>query len=145
MGDDLLAELGRQIPADLARSSLIGALPTESDSKSKRGRLPNSALPLSGEDMDARLRSIRRYITPKELAALLHWHLETVYRKIKAGMPADRDVGEEGKGWRLKIYPPKIANWLRECRDARKRLIRSTLVSQAQASDRATCAPVKKG
>jgi hypothetical protein len=108
MGDDLLAEMSQMILADLIRGSLMGALPADAGLKSKRERLPKSPLPLAGEDMDTRLRSIRRYITPKELAALLHWHVETIYRKIKRGMPVDRD------GRNLKIYPPRIADWFRE-------------------------------
>lgn len=79
--------------------------------------------------MDARLRSIRRYITPKELAALMHWHPETVYRKAKEGMPVDRDIGQDGRGRRLKIYPPEIADWLRDCREARQRMIRAKQLS----------------
>jgi len=123
MGDDLLADLSRQILADLVRSSLLGALPTESASRARQGRLPKSAVLLGGEDLDARLRAIRRWITPKELAALLHWHQETVYRRIKDGLPADRD------GDRWKIYPPTVADWLRERREARQLLIRSKFLS----------------
>jgi hypothetical protein len=121
MSHELLATLGRQTLAGLARSSLMGALPSTNDLKGKRGSLPESAHPPNGEDMDARLRSIRRYITPRELAALLHWHSETVYRKIKSGMPATRDVDAQGRGRRLKIYPPEIADWLRGCREALER------------------------
>lgn len=119
MRDESLGELGRMILSDLAKSSLAGALPTELGSKANR-RLPKSSVTVSGEDMDTRLRGIRRYITPKELAALMHWHLETVYRKVRGGMPVDRDVDEEGKGRRLKIYPPEIADWLRDCREAHR-------------------------
>jgi hypothetical protein len=121
MGHEPLDVLGRQILADLARSSPMGALPATNALKSKRVGLAESAQPPTGEDMDTRLRSMRRYITPRELAALLHWHPETVYRKIKAGMPANRDVDAQGRGRRLKIYPPEIADWLCRCRDARER------------------------
>jgi hypothetical protein len=107
MSHRLLEALGRQIMTDLGRSSVMEALPPPIDLKAKRDRLPKSTPPPSGEDMDARLRSIRHYITPRELSALLHWHPETVYRKIKAGMPADRDVDAQGRGRRLKIYPPR--------------------------------------
>lgn len=120
MRDELLGELGRIILSDLAKSSLAAALPSELGPKADRRRLPKSSVSVSGEDMDTRLRGIRRYITPKELAALMHWHLETVYRKVRGGMPVDRDVDEEGKGRRLKIYPPEIADWLRDCREARR-------------------------
>jgi hypothetical protein len=121
MSHGLLEALGPQILADLARNRLLGALPLTDDLKGKRGRLPELAHPPTGEDMDARLRSIRHYITPRELSALLHWHPETVYRKIKSGMPADRDVDAQGRGRRLKIYPPEIADWLRSCHEAQKR------------------------
>jgi hypothetical protein len=121
MSHGLLEALAPQILADLARSRLLGALPLTDDIKGKRGRLPELAYPPTGEDMGARLRSIRHYITPRELSALLHWHPETVYRKIKSGMPADRDVDAQGRGRRLKIYPPEIADWLRSCREAQKR------------------------
>ncbi|WP_433972683.1 helix-turn-helix domain-containing protein [Tunturiibacter lichenicola] len=114
--------LRQQLLIDLGESSVIEALPKSINLKRKPNRLPKSTHLLSGEDMDARLRSIRRYITPRELAALLHWHPETVYRRIKSGMPAHRDVDAHGCGRRLKIYPPEIADWLRSCQEALERL-----------------------
>jgi hypothetical protein len=122
MSYELLAALRPQILADLTRSSPIGALPLTNDLRAKQNKLSKSEQAPSGEDMDARLRSIRRYITPSELATLLHWDIGTVYRKIKAGMPADRDVDAQGRGNRLKIYPPKVADWQRDCREAHRRL-----------------------
>jgi hypothetical protein len=121
MTDDLATRLSRRILIDLARSNAAGALPKEADVKGKQDKLPKSAEPPTGEDMDARLRSIRHYITPKELAALLHCHIGTIYRKIKSGMPADRDVDPQGRGRRLKIYTPQVADWLRGCREALRR------------------------
>ena len=142
MGDDPLAELGRQILADLLRSSVMGTLPTQTELKSKRGRIPKSSLAPSGEDMDARLRSIRRYVTPRELAALLHWHVETIYRKAKCGMPVDYEVDADGNGRLIKIYPPKIADWLQECREVRKTLLRSKVASRTP--DATTTKPMKE-
>jgi hypothetical protein len=133
MGEEMLAGLGLRILADLARSSLSGALTKANGTKRSRSRMPKSAQPLSGEDMDARLRQIRRYVTPRELAALLHWHVETVYRKVKGGMPADRDVDQLGHGRCLKIYPPEIADWLRDCRQARALSIQGAASSQTQS------------
>jgi hypothetical protein len=121
MSHRLLQALGPQILADLARNNLMGASPSANDLKSKQNKLSKSAQAPSGEDMDARLRSIRRYITPRELAALLHWDIGTVYRKIKAGMPADRDVDAQGRGNRIKIYPPQVADWRRDCSEALRR------------------------
>lgn len=118
----VLAEL-KQMFAEVTRNLRGALIVTDEVVKSTRGRISKSALPLSNEDMDARLRQIRRYITPKDLAGLLHWNVETVYRKIKTGMPADREVDGEGKGRNLKIYPPKVADWQAECREARMRAV----------------------
>lgn len=138
MREDLLADLGVRILQDLARNSLAEALPAQIDRKLIKGRLPRSPIAPVGEDMDTRLRSIRRYITAKELAGLMHWHLETVYRKAKEGMPVDRDTGPDGRGRRLKIYPPEIADWLRECREARQRLIQTKQFSQEHSAGHTT-------
>jgi hypothetical protein len=141
MTADLATRLSRRILIDLARRNAAGAFPEETDVKGKRDTLPKSAQPPAGEDMDARLRSIRRYITPKELAALLHCHIGTVYRKIKSGMPADHDVDPQGHGRRLKIYPPQYADWQRACREALRRPHQLTssspsLNSEASKSDK---------
>lgn len=141
MREDLLTDLGLRILQDLARNSLAEALPAQLDRKLIQGRLPRSPIAPTGEDMDTRLRGIRRYITAKELAGLMHWHPETVYRKAREGMPVDRDVGPDGRGRRLKIYPPKIADWLRECREVRTRLIESKQLSDGIPVD---CAPDKQ-
>jgi hypothetical protein len=45
----------------------------------------------------------------------MHLHPETIYRRIQAGMPAERD------GRNVRLYPPAIADWLLEIREARKR------------------------
>jgi hypothetical protein len=126
MSHRLFEALGGQILADLARNNLVRAVPSIDGPKGKQDGLPKSAPPNTGDDMDALLRGIRRYITPKELAELLHWHTETVYRKIKAGMPADRVVDAQGRGRQLKIYPPQVANWLRHCRVSLRCLDQST-------------------
>jgi hypothetical protein len=124
----VLSEL-KQMFAEVTRN-LAGALVvTDEVFKSTQKKVPTSALPLSNEDMDARLRSIRHYITPKELARLLHLHRETVYRMVKTGMPVDRDVDGRGKGRNLKVYPPKIAEWRAQCREARKRAMQSRTAS----------------
>lgn len=142
MREDLLTGLGLQVLKDLARSSLAGALPAQTDPKLKQDRLPKSSIAPAGEDMDTRLRSIRRYISPKELAALMHWHQETVYRKAKQGMPVDRDIGPDGRGRRLKIYPPKIAEWLSECRKIRHYPIQAKQAFGKQACQHKNGIPV---
>jgi hypothetical protein len=121
MSHRLLDALRRQLLTDLGLSSVMEVLPPSIDLKARRDKFPKSTHPPSGEDMDARLRSIRCYITPRELAALLRWDIETVYRKIKAGMPADRDVDGQGRGNRIKIYPPQVADWRSGCREASRR------------------------
>ncbi len=121
MSYELLAALNRQLVADADRSRLRGPFPLHKEIDGKQRGFAMSPHPPSGENMDARLRGIRHYITPKELAFLLHIHRETVYRKIKSGMPAHRDVDAQGRGRRLKIYPPEIADWLRDCREQEKR------------------------
>jgi hypothetical protein len=120
MSHRLLEALRPQLLADFARNNVMGASTSTNDPKG-RDRLPKSSQRPSGEDMDARLRSIRRYITPRELAALLHRDIETVYGKIKGGLPADHDGDAQGRGNRIKIYPPQVANWLRGCREAQRR------------------------
>jgi len=139
--DDPMMEFTQRIIADLLRSAVMGTLPAQTNVQSKRGRIPKSSLAPSGEDMDTRLRSIRRYVTPRELAALLHWHVETLYRKIKVGMPVDHEVNIDGNGRLLKLYPPKVADWLQECRTARNNLIGSS--SRTISSGR-TAPPAKK-
>jgi predicted DNA-binding transcriptional regulator AlpA len=63
------------------------------------------------------LRTIKRWIVTKDVGALLHYHTETVYRRVKQeGLPAIRDVR------RLKYDPPAIEDWLeRRAESARTR------------------------
>jgi hypothetical protein len=72
-GNDRLCDPRRPRP-----NNLMGASPSANGPKGKQDGLPKSAHPPAGEDMDALLRGIRRYITPRELAERLHWHPETV-------------------------------------------------------------------
>src|SRR5258708_15753049 len=71
MSHRLFEALGGQILADLARNNLMRAVPSIHGPKGKQDGLPKSAPPNTGEDMDALLRGILRYITPTELAQLL--------------------------------------------------------------------------
>lgn len=128
VGDDLLEDLGRRLLADLSRSSLMGALPV-GPGPAKRSRMPKMAIAPSGEDFDQRLRGIRRLISVKEMAALQHVHPETIYRRIKAGMPAEHD------GRSVKIYPPKVADWRLEMREARKHRMKSMSCAIGPKSD----------
>jgi len=121
MSHEFLKALGGHTLLDLAQSRPMGALPSTNPAKSKQGKFPMAAQHPDGENMDARLRSIRRYITPRELGSLLHWNLATVYRRIKAGMPVDRDIDSQGNEGRIQIYPPEIAAWLRRRRKALRR------------------------
>jgi hypothetical protein len=114
----LLQALSPQLLADSTMSDFMGTSSSSNDRKGKQAKAPKPVLAPIGEDMDARLRSIRRYIAPKELAALLDCDVTTVYRMIKLGMPADWSVGPHGRGRSRKIYPPQVADWLRECREA---------------------------
>jgi excisionase family DNA binding protein len=61
-------------------------------------------------DLIAHLRTLRKCLTPKEMAVLLHKHPETIYKMIKKGFPAFRD------GRRLKLDPCKVADWLEKRR-----------------------------
>lgn len=54
----------------------------------------------------AHLRSKQGYMTPKEVAELLHCDRETVYKNIKRGLPAERIHG------RWKIDPHLLADWI---------------------------------
>jgi hypothetical protein len=121
MSHELFNRLHGQMLDDAVRSHPVAGSGPIYDLKRKSGVMANRAPASEGDDMDTRLRSIRRYITPRELAALLHWHPETIYHKIKAGMPADRLFDSLGRVRQLKIYPPQIADWMRDCREARKR------------------------
>lgn len=138
MGDDLLVEVGRQILADLARSTVMGTLPAESASLN-RNRAPRLALAPSGEDFVQRLRGIRRLITVKEFGALAHLHPESVYRRIKAGMPAEHD------GRNLRIYPPKVADWLIDIRENRRRQMKPVKRPIDPKLDHAGCARKEMG
>jgi excisionase family DNA binding protein len=106
MGANSVEELSRRILADLVRSSLAGALAGGAGLESGKLRRPRS-IALSDEDLFTRLRSIRGCIVTKELASLMRWHSETIYRLIKTeGLPVHRT------GKRLKFYPPEVASWL---------------------------------
>lgn len=131
MPDDPLVEMVRRMLADLFASSLSRALPSQEELKARRSTIPKPALAPTGEDMDSRLRSIRRYMSPIEFAGLKHINVETVYRRIKAGMPADRDLN----GRNLMIYPPQVAEWEQNCREARNKLMRSKLVSDKNGAN----------
>lgn len=86
MPDEPLPEMARRMLADLFKSCLSGALLSQEDLKARRSSTLKPALAPVGEDMESLLRSIRRYLTPTEFAGLKHIHVETVYRRIKAGM-----------------------------------------------------------
>lgn len=133
----VLAEL-KEMFAEVTRNLRGALIVTDEVVKSTRGKMAKSALPLSHEDMDTRLRLIRHYITPRELAALLHCHVETVYRMVKSGMPVDRDVDGEGRGRNLKIYPPRVADWRAECRDSRIQAMQSKLALPDNPQNRGT-------
>ncbi len=60
-------------------------------------------------DMIALLRNTQRLLTPSEAANVLNKHVETIYRDLrKRRIPAVLD------GWRWKIDPRKLADWLEE-------------------------------
>jgi len=132
--DDPMTEFSRRILSDLFRSAAMGTLPAEAKLQSRQGSIPKSALAPSGEDFEQRLRGIRRLITVKEYCNLAHLHPETAYRRIKAGMPVERD------GRNVKIYPPMVADWLLQCREARKNRMVSRANSRARLSAPATSA-----
>jgi len=101
-----LVELGRTILAYIARSSLAGALAHESGANRKVIKRARAILPV-GEDLISYLRSLKRWLITKEVAALLHCHTETIYRRIEhEKLPARRD----GKRW--KFDPAEIADWV---------------------------------
>jgi len=125
MTDDPLNELGRRI------RSLVNSLPSEEELKAKRMRLPKSAVPLHGETLDRRLRTIDdRSIDASLLARVLDRDLETIYRRVKAGMPCFYE------GRNLRFFLPQVADWLLERSEERKRLLHSKQALQENSSGR---------
>ena len=98
--------LSRSILAEIVRTSLASALVNEDSASQPRSRRSKAVAPV-GDDLVAHLRGIRRWLITREVAAVLHFHTETVYRKIKhQDLPAQKDNG------RLKFDPAKIAEWI---------------------------------
>lgn len=129
----ILAEL-RRVLAEISRTAR-GTLIVAEVARSARGRTPKSALQPTRKDMDERLRAIDHYVSARRLAELLDWSVETVYRQVKTGLPADRNVDGEGKGRSLKFYPPAVAAWIADCREDQKRLVESRQASRALSTD----------
>jgi hypothetical protein len=104
MHANVLADLEQRVLANLVHSFVethIAANQRLSLKKSVRQVAP------AGENLCSYLRSIRHWVVTREVAALLHCHAETVYKRVKIeGLPAQRD------GRTLKYYPPEIADWL---------------------------------
>lgn len=104
-----LAQLGDHVLADPLRSSLSCA-PVWSALTNKMGeRLPLGPLTLD------RTPSMRRLLTVRDIACLLHCHPETVYRQIRT-----EDLPAKRHGNRWKFDPVEIANWLQQ-RTAKKK------------------------
>ena len=99
------SDMVNRILADLVRTSIITTLGREVNSKTKSNRRPKVILPL-GDDLPSYLRGIHRLLTAKEIAASLHMHTETLYRRIKKdNIPAKKD----GRLW--KFDPSEVADW----------------------------------
>lgn len=128
----LLQALSPQLLADSTLKDLMATSRSTNGPKDKRDKSSKLVLAPIGEDMDARLRSIRRFISPEELASLLHCDATTVYRLIDAGMPVEYGVDPQAPGRSIKIYPPQFADWRREPRDPQKAVKRK---NQRPSSD----------
>lgn len=106
MPGDRFSELERQVLLDLLRRGIAESLSIQRRDGSTGHKVPKDTAP-AADSFCARLRSIRRWIITREVAALLHCHTETIYRRVKSeGLPAHRD------GRLLKYYPPEIADWI---------------------------------
>jgi hypothetical protein len=120
MSSRLHEALWRQILADLGGNNAIRPLAPPTGIEGKRDKSSEFVLAPFGEDMNARLRSIRLFIAPEDLAVLLHCDVTTVYRLIDAGMPVEYGVDPQVGGRSIKIYPPQVADWRCERRNHHK-------------------------
>lgn len=85
-----------------------------------------AAVPI-GDDLQDYLRTVRRWLDASEVAALLHYQVETVYRRIKCeGLPAHKD----GKRW--KFDPSEVGHWMKKRNDD------SAIARPPMRSDRTT-------
>lgn len=101
-------EMTNRILADLVRSSITNALANDVRTRTKSKRRPKVVMPI-GDDLPSYLCTIHRLLNSTEMAAILGWHKETLYRRIKAeSFPAIKDKG------RWKFDPGKVATWIEE-------------------------------
>lgn len=117
----LLQALSPQLLVDSMRPDLMGASSAINASKYKRDESTKLVQAPDGEDMDAYLRTIRRFIPPEKLADIFCCDLTTVYRLIDSGMPVEKGLDPLFGGRLIKIYPPQVAKWRRDRREAAKR------------------------
>lgn len=105
------AEMADRILANLVRGSIASALANEVRTNTSSKRHPKAALAL-GDDLPSYLRSIHRLLSSGEMAAILRWHTETLYRRIKEeDFPAIKD------SHRWKFDPIKVATWIEQQMD----------------------------
>lgn len=105
------AEMADRILANLVRSSITNALANEVRTSTSSKRHPKAAIAI-GDDLPSYLRSIHRLLNSGEMAAILRWHTETLYRRIKSdSFPAIKDSG------RWKFDPIRVATWMEQQMD----------------------------
>jgi len=98
LGDKVLAELMRKS----IRSGSVGGSGLESV-PSPTEKAVNSI----DDDLQDYLRRLHRWLDSAEVADLLHYKVDTVYRRIKSeGLPAHKD----GRQW--KFDPAEVAQWM---------------------------------
>ena len=117
----LLQALSPQLIADSTISDLMATSSSTNGQKDKRHESTKLVQAPEDEDMDAYLRTIRGFIPPEKLAGIFHCDLTTVYRLIDSGMPVEKGLDPLFGGRLIKIYPPQVAKWRRDRREAAKR------------------------
>jgi excisionase family DNA binding protein len=101
-----LSDLGDKVLADLMRKSIRSGSVGESGLGSAPALTEKAVVPI-GDDLQGYLRGLHRWLDSSEVADLLHYKVETVYRRIKCeGLPAHKD----GRQW--KFDSAEVAQWI---------------------------------
>ncbi len=112
-----LSDLGDRALAELMRKSIRTGPAQPSALNSAQWATAKADAPIDN-DLQGYLRRLHRRLDSSEVAELLDYKVETVYRRIKCeGLPAHKD------GTRWKFDPAEIARWI-EKRDERPKMIR---------------------
>lgn len=108
MSNGIPHPLTDKILADLVRDAVATTLVANGNSTNLKSLKHSNQVAL-GSDLPSHLRKIKRWLVTKEVAVIMHWHTESVYRRIRNdGFPAHRDKH------RWKFDPSKVADWIEQ-------------------------------